>query len=97
MLRKLFALTALLALLTGCAPASSSVQPDPVSTQDSSSSTVPINSSTSTGFTLTSTDATDGGQLPIEFTCDGDGSTLPLTWSGAPDGTQSYAVIMHHV
>lgn len=96
MLRKLFSLTILLALLTGCAPASSSVQPDPVSTQDSSS-TAPVNSSTSTGFTLTSTDATDGGQLPIEFTCDGSGSTLPLAWSGAPDGTQSYAVIMHHV
>ena len=97
MFRKLFSLTILFALLTGCALASSTVQPDPVSIQDSSSSIVSVNSSTSTGFTLTSTDAIDGGRLPIEYTCDGDGSTLPLAWSGAPDGTQSYAVIMHHV
>ncbi len=90
MFRKLFSITILLALLTGCAPASSSIQPDPVSTQESSS--MPVSS-----FTLTSTDVTDSGQLPIEFTCDGDGSTLPLAWSGTPNGTQSYAVIMHHV
>jgi Raf kinase inhibitor-like YbhB/YbcL family protein len=42
-------------------------------------------------------DVTDGGRLPVEYTCDGDGSTLPLAWSGAPAETQSYAVIMHHV
>lgn len=94
---KLLSLIFLIALLTGCAPASSSIQPDPVSIQDSPSPSVPVNSSTFTGFTLTSTDVVEGGRLPIEFTCDGDGSTLPLAWSGAPDGTQSYAVIMHHV
>ncbi len=93
---KLFSLIFILALLTGCAPASSSVQPDPVSTQGSSSPSVTANFSTSTGFTLASTDAVDGGSLPIEFTCDGSGSTLPLAWSGAPDETQNYAVIMHH-
>lgn len=51
----------------------------------------------SVGFTLTSPDVADGGTLPVEYTCDGDGSTLALNWSGAPEGTLSYAVIMHHI
>ncbi|MBP7688566.1 MAG: hypothetical protein KA765_11680 [Thermoflexales bacterium] len=48
-------------------------------------------------FTLTSPAVIDGGTLPVEYTCDGDGSTLALAWSGAPTNTKSYAVIMHHV
>jgi Raf kinase inhibitor-like YbhB/YbcL family protein len=46
---------------------------------------------------LTSPAVTEGGALAVEYTCDGASSTLPLAWSGAPAGTQSYAVIMHHV
>jgi phosphatidylethanolamine-binding protein (PEBP) family uncharacterized protein len=49
------------------------------------------------GFTLSSPAVTEGGALPAEYTCDGASATLPLTWSGAPAGTRSYAVIMHHV
>ncbi len=37
------------------------------------------------------------GVLPKEFTGDGDASTLPLEWKGAPAETRSYAVIMHHI
>ncbi len=48
-------------------------------------------------FVLTSSVVTEGGALPAEYTCDGDSSTAPLQWSGAPTGTQSYAVIMHHL
>lgn len=48
-------------------------------------------------FKLSSTEVTEGGALPIEFTCDGANATLPLTWSGAPAGTQSYAVIMNYI
>lgn len=39
----------------------------------------------------------EGGALPVEYTCDGDSATPPLEWSGAPDGTAGYAVVMHHV
>jgi Raf kinase inhibitor-like YbhB/YbcL family protein len=60
-------------------------------TNDSSDSLI------SSTFILTSPDVIDGGTLPVEYTCDGSGSTLALTWSGAPEGTQSYAVIMHHI
>jgi phosphatidylethanolamine-binding protein (PEBP) family uncharacterized protein len=49
------------------------------------------------GFTLSSPEVVEGGALPAEYTCDGASATLPLAWSGAPAGTRSYAVIMHHV
>ena len=49
------------------------------------------------GFVLRSPAVVDGGQLPTDYTGDGESATLPLEWSGAPDGTKSYAVIMHHV
>lgn len=48
-------------------------------------------------FILRSAEVADGGQLPTDYTGDGTSATLPLEWSGAPAGTKSYAVIMHHV
>jgi phosphatidylethanolamine-binding protein (PEBP) family uncharacterized protein len=48
-------------------------------------------------FTLASPVVVEGGRLPVEYTCDGVSSTLALSWGGAPAGTQSFAVIMHHV
>jgi gluconolactonase len=47
-------------------------------------------------FVLSSPDVAENGLLPMEYTCDGASSTLALQWSGAPAGTQSYVVIMHH-
>jgi phosphatidylethanolamine-binding protein (PEBP) family uncharacterized protein len=49
------------------------------------------------GFILRSPEVADGGVLPKDYTGDGASSTLPLEWSGAPDGTKSYALIMHHI
>jgi Raf kinase inhibitor-like YbhB/YbcL family protein len=51
----------------------------------------------SSSFILRSPDVEEGGQLPKEFTGDGASATLPLEWNGAPTGTRSYAVIMHHI
>jgi len=48
-------------------------------------------------FVLHSPAVVDGGKLPQEFTGDGESATLPLEWSGAPEGTTSYALIMHHI
>ena len=45
-------------------------------------------------FTLTSSVGATGGTLPATYTCDGQGSTIPLTWTGAPSGTKEYAVLM---
>ena len=48
-------------------------------------------------FVLTSPEVQDGGALPMDYTGDGTGATLPLSWKGAPTGTQGYAIIMDHL
>jgi Raf kinase inhibitor-like YbhB/YbcL family protein len=45
-------------------------------------------------LTLTSTAFTAGGEIPKKYTCDGDDTSPPLTWSGTPDGTQSFVLIV---
>lgn len=50
-----------------------------------------------TGFMIRSPAVADGGQLPVEFTGDGTGATLPLEWSGTPEDTKNLAVVMHHL
>ncbi len=37
---------------------------------------------------------TPGGEIPLEFSCDGDNVSPPLSWSGLPDGVQSLALTM---
>jgi Raf kinase inhibitor-like YbhB/YbcL family protein len=34
------------------------------------------------------------GDIPVRHTCDGDDSSPPLSWSGAPQDTRSFALIM---
>jgi Raf kinase inhibitor-like YbhB/YbcL family protein len=34
------------------------------------------------------------GQIPSQYTCDGNDSSPPLAWSSAPDGTRSVALIV---
>ncbi|MGZ4898411.1 MAG: YbhB/YbcL family Raf kinase inhibitor-like protein [Candidatus Angelobacter sp.] len=46
-------------------------------------------------FHLTSTAFKAEGNIPQKFTCDGDNVSPPLSWSGAPRGTKSFALIMH--
>ncbi len=48
-------------------------------------------------FRLTSPAVKDGEKLPVEFTGDGPGASPPLAWTGAPRGTQSFVLIMHHL
>ena len=43
-------------------------------------------------FELTSDDVRHGEPIPVVFTADGEGVSPHLRWSGAPDGTRSYAV-----
>lgn len=35
-----------------------------------------------------------GGQIPPQYTCDGAGISPPLAWTGAPDNTVSFALIL---
>ncbi|HKB14155.1 MAG TPA: YbhB/YbcL family Raf kinase inhibitor-like protein [Vicinamibacterales bacterium] len=48
-------------------------------------------------MTLTSSAWPDGGQIPAKYTQAGDESSPPLTWSNAPEGVVSYALIVHDV
>ena len=57
----------------------------------------PAEAVTHGSFTLTSLEVTDGGRLPKDFTGDGSSATLPLQWTGLPEGTRSLALTMHHV
>lgn len=41
-----------------------------------------------------SSEAFSQGVLPATFTCHGPGITPPITWSGAPAGTKSYALVV---
>ncbi|KGJ93979.1 YHYH protein [Colwellia psychrerythraea] len=50
-----------------------------------------------TSFALTSNVMQTGSSLPITYTCDGDSISPPLNWSGAPDNTTEYALVMHHI
>jgi len=61
------------------------------------SAATPAKTPTTGGFVLTSPEVADGGHLPVDYTGDGNGATLPLEWAGAPAGTKSYALIMDHL
>jgi Raf kinase inhibitor-like YbhB/YbcL family protein len=43
---------------------------------------------------LTSTAFKNDGRIPGKYTCEGEDLSPPLRWSGAPDGTKSFALIV---
>ncbi len=51
-------------------------------------------SDTTSSFTLTSDAGIEGGTLPLEYTCDGAGSAIALSWSGVSEGTEEFALMM---
>lgn len=44
-------------------------------------------------LTVRSSAFAHGDAIPRQFTCDGESTSPPLQWSGAPDGTQRFALI----
>ncbi len=36
----------------------------------------------------------NNAEIPLDYTCDGAGTSPPLEWSGPPDGTRSFALIV---
>lgn len=96
--------------LTGCSGGGQAVEdsapepteapqtlPSAVESSTSSSSVAPTPSTNAAQvFVLSSPVMKDGGAFPRVFTCDGESKSPPLTWSGAPAGTKSFAVIMDH-
>ncbi len=49
---------------------------------------------TTAGFTLSSAAFQEGGSIPARHSCDGEDVSPPLRWSGAPERTAAYAVIV---
>lgn len=45
-------------------------------------------------FRLTSSAFDHEGRIPPKYTCEGPDLSPPLTWSGAPEGTKSFALIV---
>ncbi|HEV7555608.1 MAG TPA: YbhB/YbcL family Raf kinase inhibitor-like protein [Kofleriaceae bacterium] len=42
---------------------------------------------------VTSSAFTDNAPIPVEYTCQGAGTSPPLAWSGTPAGTKSIAIV----
>lgn len=45
-------------------------------------------------FKITSSAFTEGGSIPPRYTCEGADTSPPLEWSGPPDGTRSFVLIV---
>jgi Raf kinase inhibitor-like YbhB/YbcL family protein len=45
-------------------------------------------------LTLSSPAFPANGAIPATYTCDGDNTPPPLAWTGAPEGTRSFALIV---
>jgi Raf kinase inhibitor-like YbhB/YbcL family protein len=45
-------------------------------------------------MTVSSGAFANGAPIPTEYTCDGAGHQLPISWSGAPANTAEYALVM---
>lgn len=37
----------------------------------------------------------NGGAIPTRYTCAGEGLSPPLAWSGAPEGTRSFTLVLY--
>jgi phosphatidylethanolamine-binding protein (PEBP) family uncharacterized protein len=98
-------MTSLIILLTACGAGDGVTEADNTDTRvetSGSDTTTDTDIDADTGnlsdsLTLFSSVMSDGGTLPNAYSCDGEGISPPLSWSGAPDDTQEYALIMHHV
>ena len=45
-------------------------------------------------LTLTSTRFAPGGEIPVRHTCEGEDISPELSWTGAPESTRSFALIV---
>lgn len=90
------------ALVTACGTTAQTGAPDPAAPLPAEHGAIPLMDQTGapTRITVTSTDFVNGEALPLrhafnQFGCVGDNVMPALAWQGAPEGTQSYALIVH--
>ena len=76
-------------------PAPQSINTPPGTTQTANAQTSRGTAGAADGaFSITSDAGPDGGTMPVEYSCDGAGSTPALSWSGAPEGTKEFALMV---
>lgn len=68
---------------------SDTTRPASYDKSDSTSTRSPVMS-----FQISSSAFAAGGSIPSKYTCEGSDMSPPLQWSGAPDGTMSFALIV---
>ena len=98
----LVAVVALAALTAGCGTSGRAMrQPAPGATApprhgDATTTTgAGFNTLVASGlFALTSTAFPPAGTVPVEYTCDGAGTSPPLTWANLPAGTAELALVV---
>ena len=66
-------------------------------TSENTQRTEPAQTNRSTSkFVVTSSAFAPNGMIPKEFTCDGASASPPVEWTGAPEGTKSFAISLWH-
>lgn len=65
-------------------------------TESAPASAGPAVAAGATTFSVGSSAMVDGGDLPVEFTCDGSSISPPIEWTDPPEGTTTLAVLMDH-
>ena len=86
------ALVVLFAWTNACAPAPAAVPP--AAARNALPQTSASALSATSVFVLTSSAFSEGGNIPVEFTCSGAGTSPQLQWSGAPTATKSFVLML---
>ncbi len=85
-------------LVAGCQPSASSAGSAPAVASSEPGESVPPSAAASQGsishFTLSSSGFGGNEAIPMVYSCDGDGVSPPLEWTGAPGDTVAYALIV---
>lgn len=84
----------LMVAVSACGGGSANSTSTTTSSTSTDSTSSGSTSTSSSAFKLSSSVGSTGGLLPADYSCDGTGSTIDLTWSGAPTATKEYAVLM---
>lgn len=91
-------LSIVLGLLTGAcsqgAPKAADSSPALPPASETDSGQKPTSGSNNMSFKLTSSAFSEGGSIPTVYTCEGKDTSPPLSWTGAPAGTRSFAIIV---
>lgn len=92
--RSLVAILTLCVTGISCSGSGAMNAASPINPTGPTGTSSPISTPGPSPFAITSPVGANGGTLPAEYTCDGGGSTLALSWTNVPTGTQEFALLM---